>query len=365
MTKRLAIEHNTKLKRKRLSAMITAAGDKVFSPTGDYEFFISSQAHNGLSDERLTFEKRRAGDPSLKRVDEYELYAHLWNRDFLANLLEEKLEGPLFNKTVCLVGVFSRQEKESVAAGMKKHHYRMSQDPDQANLFILGKKAFASDPDTFKAMLMRKSRLPYTKIIGRNTFRDKLAESANQTKKSAHKKLYSGRFNADLYPARYVALDLEATSDRRSNKIIEIGMVRFDHGKITERYQSFVNPHEKLRPIIVDLTGIRDVQLADAPDIQALQKDILKFLQDDPVVGHSVQNDMALLADNLNLPLDNNYIDTCKIAMTMMPEREKFSLTSLASDYGLSKNTHRALDDAVTSCELLETFRGLFDGKQM
>lgn len=363
MTKRLAIEHNTKLKRKRLSSMIKAAGDKVLSPSQEYDIFISSQARSGLSEERLDFEKRKASSPSLKRVDEYELYAHLWDETFLANLLEEKLEGPLSNKVVCLVGSFSDQEKAAIMAGTRKHHYRMTTDPDKANLFILGKKAFAQDPETFKAMLMRKSRLPYTKIAGRAAFKEKLEESANQSRKSSHKKLYSGKFNADLYPDRFVALDLEATSDRRSNKIIEIGMVRYDHGKAVEKYQSFVNPHEKLRPVIVDLTGIHDEQLADAPDIQGIQKDILKFLKDDPVVGHSVQNDMALLADNLNLPLDNNYIDTCKIAMVMMPEREKFSLSSLAADFNLSRNTHRALDDAVTSGELLEMFKSMYDPK--
>lgn len=159
----------------------------------------------------------------------------------------------------------------------------------------------------------------------------------------------------------YIALDLEATSTHPNNKIIEIGMVRYVNGEPRETFQSFVNPHQKLLPVIVDLTHITDDQLQDAPDIQALTRPILRFLQDDPVIGHSVQNDMKLLAENLNLPLDNNYIDTCKLAMTHFPNREKYSLRVLADDYGLTQSTHRALDDAITSMELLEKFRELFD----
>ena len=357
---RIAFENNTKLSRKRLSRLVREAGHEVVGGSAPYDIFVTSQAHTDLSPDRLEFEKRRKEDSNIRRVDEYAFYADVWNEGLLANLVEEKLEGPLSNKAVYLVGKYSEAQREQAAAAIKRHHGYITENPDKANLFVLGRKSYDTDPEVFRKMLLKKSRLPYTKIVGRQTLMEKGLSDPSQKKKEQGMRLYSGRPNSDTYPERYVALDLEATSDRRNNKFIEIGLVRFDKGRQTGSYQSFVNPHERLRPIIIDLTGIRDEMLEDAPDIQGIQKDILKFLKDDPVVGHSVQNDMALLAGNLNLPLDNNYIDTCKIAMTMMPEREKFSLRSLADDLGLTRSTHRAYDDAVTSCELLEKFRILF-----
>ncbi len=455
---RILMDISPKIPRKRLQKMLRDSGYTRVGQDEPYDLFISTHAATDQSPLRLRRDEAVKQGADIPVMDEYELYARLWKPDCLANVLEERLDGSLRGRKIFLVGDFSDQEKAAVEEDARKHRafvtthptkatlfvrldgslrgrkiflvgdfsdqekaaveedarkHRafVTTHPTKATLFVLGHRASTADPAHFRQMLEEKARRPYVKITGRTALMEKAQASPLQKKKRKGpdmRRLYHGRPNPDAFPDRYIALDLEATSTHPNNKIIEIGMVRYVNGEPRETFQSFVNPHQKLLPVIVDLTHITDDQLQDAPDIQALTRPILRFLQDDPVIGHSVQNDMKLLAivdlthitddqlqdapdiqaltrpilrflqddpvighsvqndmkllaENLNLPLDNNYIDTCKLAMTHFPNREKYSLRVLADDYGLTQSTHRALDDAITSMELLEKFRELFD----
>lgn len=361
---RILMDISPKIPRKRLQKMLRDSGYTRVGQDEPYDLFISTHAATDQSPLRLRRDEAVKQGADIPVMDEYELYARLWKPDCLANVLEERLDGSLRGRKIFLVGDFSDQEKAAVEEDARKHRAFVTTHPTKATLFVLGHRASIADPAHFRQMLEEKARRPYVKITGRAALMEKAQASPLQKKKRKGpdmRRLYHGRPNPDAFPDRYIALDLEATSTHPNNKIIEIGMVRYVNGEPRETFQSFVNPHQKLLPVIVDLTHITDDQLQDAPDIQALTRPILRFLQDDPVIGHSVQNDMKLLAENLNLPLDNNYIDTCKLAMTHLPDREKYSLRVLADDYGLTQSTHRALDDAITSMELLEKFRELFD----
>ena len=63
----------------------------------------------------------------------------------------------------------------------------------------------------------------------------------------------------------FVCIDLETTGlDPKRDKIIEIGAVKVEQGEVTGEWEIFVNPERKLGERIVELTGIRDEQLAGA-----------------------------------------------------------------------------------------------------
>ena len=55
---------------------------------------------------------------------------------------------------------------------------------------------------------------------------------------------------------KYAVVDLEATSASHTSKIIQIGIAVVENGKITQTYQTDVNPHEALDYHITMLTGI-------------------------------------------------------------------------------------------------------------
>lgn len=71
----------------------------------------------------------------------------------------------------------------------------------------------------------------------------------------------------------YVSIDLETTGlNPKRDRIIEIGAIRVEQGQIVEEFSTFVDPGRKLEERITELTGIRDEDLADAPQLDEVSQ---------------------------------------------------------------------------------------------
>ncbi|MCM1268162.1 MAG: 3'-5' exonuclease [Bacteroidales bacterium] len=154
----------------------------------------------------------------------------------------------------------------------------------------------------------------------------------------------------------FVCIDLETTGlQPKSDKIIEIGAVRVEEGRITGEWESLVNPERELEERIVELTGIRDEQLADAKKMAEVLPELLEFLGDRPLLGHCVHFDFAFLkraAAEQKLSFERKGIDTLKIARKYLQELESRSLGALCLHYEIPHKAHRALDDARATTAL-------------
>lgn len=156
---------------------------------------------------------------------------------------------------------------------------------------------------------------------------------------------------------RYVVVDLEATSTGSKAKIIQVGIVVIEDGKIVDHYTTDVNPHEPLDAHIKELTGLTDQRLAQAPDFSQVARKIFDLVEDGIFVAHNVQFDANLLAENLffeGYELRNLRVDTVELAQVFFPELEKYSLPILCQELGIPlKHAHTALSDAQATAELL------------
>ena len=156
---------------------------------------------------------------------------------------------------------------------------------------------------------------------------------------------------------RYVVVDLEATSTGSKAKIIQVGIVVIEDGKIVDHYTTDVNPHESLDAHIKELTGLTDQRLAQAPDFSQVARKIFDLVEDGIFVAHNVQFDANLLAENLffeGYELRNPRVDTVELAQVFFPELEKYSLPILCRELGIPlKHAHTALSDAQATAELL------------
>lgn len=154
----------------------------------------------------------------------------------------------------------------------------------------------------------------------------------------------------------FVCIDLETTGlQPKYDKIIEIGAVRVDAGAITGEWESLVNPERELEERIVELTGIRDEQLVGAKKISEVLPDLLAFMGERPLLGHSLHFDFAFLkraAVGEKLTFERQGIDTLKIARKYLKELESRSLGALCKHYGIPHKAHRALDDARATTAL-------------
>lgn len=87
----------------------------------------------------------------------------------------------------------------------------------------------------------------------------------------------------------YVAVDLETTGiGARHEKILEIAMVKVIDGAEAETFQTLVNPHREIPEQIVELTGIRDDMVKDAPSIEEVIEKALEFCEGYPLLGHQL-----------------------------------------------------------------------------
>lgn len=154
----------------------------------------------------------------------------------------------------------------------------------------------------------------------------------------------------------FVCVDLETTGlQPKKDKIIEIGAIRVDEGVITGEWESLVNPERELEERIAALTGIRDEQLAGAKTIAEVLPDLLDFLGERPLLGHSINFDFAFLkraAAAEKLAFERQGIDTLKIARKYLKELESRSLSALCRHYKIPHKAHRALDDARATTAL-------------
>lgn len=154
----------------------------------------------------------------------------------------------------------------------------------------------------------------------------------------------------------YICLDLETTGlNPKTDKIIEIGAVKVRAGKITDSFETFVAPERKLEQHIVELTGITDKMLENAPSKEEVIPKFLEFAGEDILLGHSVLFDYSFIkraAVNCKLSFERQGIDTLKIARKFLPDLESRSLGFLCTHYQIEHSAHRAMADAVATVSL-------------
>lgn len=171
----------------------------------------------------------------------------------------------------------------------------------------------------------------------------------------------------------YTALDLETTGlDPKKDKIIEVGAVRVRNGRITDCFQSLIDPGVMLPDKITQLTGITQEELAAAPGPEQVIPELLAFLGDDVILGHSVMFDYSFLkkeAVNQGLwKTEQNAmgLDTLKLARVLLPELPSRRLTDLCAYYQIEHHAHRALGDAESTAGLYQLFiREFYEREQL
>ena len=151
----------------------------------------------------------------------------------------------------------------------------------------------------------------------------------------------------------YVALDLELTGlDPARDDIIEVGLVKFRGDEVLDQFTSLVRTSRRLPLKIERMVGIAPSELRDAPSFESIEGRITQLLGSHPVVGHSVDTDIAFLS-RYGLPGPSQVIDTFELASILVPEARRYTLSHLARRMGIAHSrAHRALDDAIAAKDL-------------
>ena len=162
----------------------------------------------------------------------------------------------------------------------------------------------------------------------------------------------------------YVSIDLETTGlNPKRDRIIEIGAIRVEQGEITGEFSTYVNPGRKLEERITALTGIRNEDLEDAPELDEIFPELLEFLGDLSLLGHRILFDYSFLkkaAVDRKLTFERSAVDTLQIARKYLPDLPHRNLEYLCRYYEIPHHAHRALEDAKATDQLFRKLTELF-----
>ena len=170
----------------------------------------------------------------------------------------------------------------------------------------------------------------------------------------------------------YVVFDLETTGfSPIKDRIIEIGAVKVEHGVITDKFSTFVNPKVPIPFQITQLTSITDQMVMGAPDIETVLPQFLEFIGDAALVAHNASFDVSFIEQNCryqDIQPDFTSVDTVSMARILLPTLSKYKLNVVANALHISlENHHRAVDDAGATAEIFVKFvemlkdRGIYD----
>ncbi len=163
-----------------------------------------------------------------------------------------------------------------------------------------------------------------------------------------------------LREATFCVLDLETTGGHRADDMItEIGVVKVRGGECVGTFHTLVNPGRAIPPQITVLTGLTDAIVRTAPRIETVLGSLVDFLGDAVFVAHNAAFDLGFVRAALERDGRPEYrptvVDTAALARRLLrDEVPNCKLSTLASRLRLDHTpTHRALDDALATTDLL------------
>ena len=173
-----------------------------------------------------------------------------------------------------------------------------------------------------------------------------------------------------LSETTFVVLDLETSggSPNLGAHITEIGAVKIRGGEVIGQFQTFINPGTPIPYFITELTGITDEMVFDSPSINETFPTLLEFLgseNETVFVAHNAPFDLSFLkaaAVMHGYPWPKFVvIDTAKLARRVLGRDEvsDCKLGTLAEFFSATVSpTHRALDDALATVDVLHALIG-------
>lgn len=169
----------------------------------------------------------------------------------------------------------------------------------------------------------------------------------------------------------FCVFDLETTGgNHKSDKIIEIGLVRIEGLEITAQKNYLIQPEIKIPEFIQKLTTITPHDVKLSPIIEDVIDEILEFMGDSVLVAHNISFDVPFfnsVLKRLGRPeLKNPSLCTNLMTKYLIPNLMNTNLTTMSQIFNITHDkAHRALDDAIATAHLLINYLKIFIDKDI
>ena len=156
-----------------------------------------------------------------------------------------------------------------------------------------------------------------------------------------------------------IVLDFETTglSADGGDRAIEIGAVRIEKGKVTDHFQSLMNPGRRVPVFIEEYTGISNAMLKKAPDCKTVMTEFADFIEDFDLVAHNASFDSRFLVaemKRIRRRCDGEFACSMLAARRLYQNAPNHKLGTLVDYHDLPTDGtfHRALADAQMTAHL-------------
>ena len=161
---------------------------------------------------------------------------------------------------------------------------------------------------------------------------------------------------------RLIVFDLETTgfSPRYGDRVIEIGAVVIENGRLTDEFHSLIKIDKPIPWAARRVHGISNKMLAEQPPAARIFPEFHRFIAQSPLIAHNAAFDLRFLDhefSQLGLTLENPHHCTLKLSRRHHPQLSSHKLENLAKYLlgpAATKNLHlhRALDDARLTAKI-------------
>ena len=157
----------------------------------------------------------------------------------------------------------------------------------------------------------------------------------------------------------YAILDIETTGGKYNEEgITEIAIYKFDGHQIVDTFISLVNPEQPIQPFVVNLTGINNEMLRNAPKFYEIAKRIVEITEDCILVAHNAKFDYRILRTEfkrLGFTYERKSLCTVELSKKLIPGLPSYSLGKLVKSLGIPlSERHRASGDAQATVKLFK-----------
>ncbi len=154
----------------------------------------------------------------------------------------------------------------------------------------------------------------------------------------------------------WALIDIETTGiDPTYDEIIDVGFLSFEGTKLTKKFSSLVRTENELSQFIQKLTGIKPVQIKNAPTWDNVKNEVLE-LDQHVLIAHNANFESQFLSREFEVLTGETpaYADSILYLALLNPGRSQMNLDSFIRDWNVrEEEAHRGFEDSL---DLLKVF---------